>query len=54
MLGVEVLDDRCFGLSEVEVESVLTEVGHLERLHCHHDGNDGAQELVNMLWQVWL
>lgn len=54
MLRVEVLDDRYFGSSEVEVESVLIEVGHLERLHFHHGGNDGAQELVNMLWQVWL
>ena len=52
MLRVEVPDDRCFGLSEVE--GVLIEVGHLERFHCHHGGNDGAQELVNMLWQVWL
>lgn len=54
MLRVEVLDDKCFGSSEVEVENALIEVGHLERLHCHHGGNDGAQELVNMLWQVWL
>ena len=54
MLRVEVLDDRCFGSSEAEVESVMIEVDQLERLHCHHGGNDGAQELVNMLWQVWL
>ena len=49
MLPVGLLDDRCFDSPEVEVEDVLIEVGHLERLHCHHGGNDGAQELVNML-----
>jgi hypothetical protein len=49
VLRVEVLDDRRFGSSEVEVENALIEVGLLERLHCHHDGNDGAQESVNML-----
>ena len=53
MLRVEVLDDKCYGSSEVGVESVLIEIVHLGRLHCHHGGNDGAQELVNMLWQVW-
>ena len=49
VLRVEVLDDRRFGSSEIEVENALIEVGHLERLHCHHGGNDGAQESVNML-----
>lgn len=54
MLRVEVLVDTCFGSSEVDVENALIEVVHLERPHYHHGGNDGAQELVNMLWQVWL
>jgi hypothetical protein len=44
-----VLVDTCFGSSEVEAENALIEDVHLERLHCHHGGNDGAQELVNML-----
>ena len=51
MLRVEVLADTCYG---DEVENALIEVVHLEKLHCHRGGNDGAQELVNMLWQVWL
>jgi hypothetical protein len=54
VLRVEALDDRYFGSYEVGIASALIEVGHFERLHCRHDGNDGAQELVNMPWQVWL
>ena len=54
VLRVEALGDNYFGSSEAGIASVLIEVGHLERLHCRHGGNDGAQELVNMPWQVWL
>lgn len=54
VLRVEAPGDRYFGSSEVEIVSALIEVGHLERLHCRHGDNGGAQGLVNMPWQVWL
>lgn len=53
VLQVVALDDRRFGSSEVGTESALTVVGHLERIRYRRGGNDGAQELENMPWQVW-
>ena len=47
VLRVVALDDRRFGSSGVGIASALVEVGHLERVHCRHGGNDGVQGLEN-------
>ena len=53
-LRVVAPDGRWFGSSEVGIASALIETGQLERFHCHHGGNDGAQGLENMPWKVGL